>query len=335
MNDLTVFVITFFNQRGLDFDANVIVGKLISSGILIVEGGVVAFRYKCFQEYFVATRLSEKSAELEKIITGSELLLYEREVELLTGLSRTHEQVVSVLYDKVTELKPKWLDDIKLDDFDRVKLLTPATELEKRVAQMKTKHLSSDEVDDFVEHTERRFLEEARDPKMESRVSQMETPDDERATAPTIFLRVLTLFGKVVRNTEFIGSDEKERAVRLFYTVVSELILLWVKIFNTIVKDVREEEPSVAAITPARIGKLEYMIKAMIFVLLSQGFDECIASPKLSPIFQQIAYKRNTPTIMRILSTFTLLDCDHKQWLKNFRTLLKDLKKRTPMHLKL
>ena len=167
VNELTVFVINFFEQRGLDFDANVIVKELISSGMLIVDGGRVAFRYRCFQDYFVATKIKENDAELERILTGPELLLYARELDLLTGLGRTHSRVVTLLYEKVTELKPQWLKDINLADFDRVKLRAPATGLQARVTQMRTTPLSSDEIDDFVEHTERRFREEVTDPSLE------------------------------------------------------------------------------------------------------------------------------------------------------------------------
>jgi hypothetical protein len=326
MNEILLFVITFFKNRGLDFEANVILEKLISSGILAHEAGAVTFRYRCFQEYFLAKRLNENDEQLESILNGPELLLYAREIDLLTGLSRTQGRVVSILYDKLTELKPTWLKDVTLDDFDRIKLQTPATELVKRVAQMRTKRLSSDEIDDFVEYTEKRFQEQATDPSLDAKVARMETPAQGEATPPQIFFQLLNLFGKATRNSEFISTDEKERAVNLFYTSFGAAILLWIRIGDRIAQDVREGKASVATLSTSNPSLLEYVMKTILFVMFSIVADDAIASPKLRPIFVEIMNKKNTPTIIKILCAFTLLDNEHKEWQKHFAALLKEIK---------
>ena len=130
----------------------------------------------------------------------------------------------------------------------------------------------------------------------------------------------------MTRNAEFITSDEKERAVNLFYTVYGEFILLLLKLSDRIVQDVRNGKSlQGVAIDKRGVDRVEYGIKTLLFVMLSLGVDDAIASPKLNPILHGIMNKRTAPNILRMLCAFTLLDTGNKQWHKNFAALLKEI----------
>jgi predicted MPP superfamily phosphohydrolase len=108
-DELLQFAIEFFEKRWWPSDSSVFVDDLIDSGILSEyyseDGSVeVSFRYGCLREFFSARYLSENHERFNEIVRSNEIADFDRELDLLTGLTKTDHGLIKILAARASEL---------------------------------------------------------------------------------------------------------------------------------------------------------------------------------------------------------------------------------------
>jgi hypothetical protein len=75
-NELLVSVVNFFEAKALRLSADDVVRSFIECGILVKEDENIRFKYRCFQEYFVAGRLREDRGYLTETLQPNRFLSF-------------------------------------------------------------------------------------------------------------------------------------------------------------------------------------------------------------------------------------------------------------------
>ncbi len=70
LNDVVIFLATFFKRKSLNFNAGEVLNKFLECGILTNQGNNIAFKYKCFQEFFVASAFVRNPQMLEDALVS-------------------------------------------------------------------------------------------------------------------------------------------------------------------------------------------------------------------------------------------------------------------------
>lgn len=96
-NKAIAFLIDFFKDRGLDYDASGVLDALCRCGIVVKKQGEVSFKYRCFQEYFIARHLNSSEVRLKEALLNRSYLGFQREIELLAGLNRENKVILDEL----------------------------------------------------------------------------------------------------------------------------------------------------------------------------------------------------------------------------------------------
>jgi hypothetical protein len=105
-NELLVSVVSFFNDKGLNFSADDVVRSFIDCGILIKDDDDITFKYRCFQEYFIAGRLREDRGYLSEVLQPDTFLFFSRELELMSGLSQQCDELLEFLQTTIQQMQP-------------------------------------------------------------------------------------------------------------------------------------------------------------------------------------------------------------------------------------
>jgi predicted MPP superfamily phosphohydrolase len=88
-NDVLQFIINLLKRKGLKYDAGALLNSFVGCGVLYELGAEISFRYKRFQEFFVAGYLRDNPIELEKV-KEEKYFDFARELDLFTARWR-HE----------------------------------------------------------------------------------------------------------------------------------------------------------------------------------------------------------------------------------------------------
>ena len=120
VNEITAYLIDFFQQKGLTYGAADVLHKLIECGILHRSDDDISFKYRCFGEYFLACLLRDNVAEREQALEGVKFVEYARELDLLSGLRRRNSDILTVVGKAVAEQAPVEISRQNLERFDAI-----------------------------------------------------------------------------------------------------------------------------------------------------------------------------------------------------------------------
>ena len=117
-NCATEFLLDFFKTRGLNYDATKVLDSLCKCGILLRTPDSVKFKYRCFQEYFLARFIGSSDARFINSLHHRKYLEYSRELEILSGLERENDQLIDEIVFQVKNFLPSELTAIPLEKFE-------------------------------------------------------------------------------------------------------------------------------------------------------------------------------------------------------------------------
>lgn len=206
-DELFELTCAYLKNLGLNFGAREIINNTVSSKVFLEKplDGTVAFRFRAFLEFFVATKLREDVRFKEWVLDEDRYLSFLNEVEYYAGLERNDVSLLQAV-------SKRHLDHYFLlfgDDFDKVlegdqfSSLPTSLESSKRFAeelseQMQEAPLSEKERDEVLD------AELPRDAEGRQEVFRplADTPQDK-------YILSLFMYTNLVKNTELIEDTEK------------------------------------------------------------------------------------------------------------------------------
>jgi hypothetical protein len=93
--DVVEFVIGLLRRKGLKYDAAEIIRAFIECGVLYEVSESVSFRYRRFQEFFIAGYLRDNPADIEDICEGDRWVDFTKELDIYTARFRHEEQFLT------------------------------------------------------------------------------------------------------------------------------------------------------------------------------------------------------------------------------------------------
>jgi predicted MPP superfamily phosphohydrolase len=301
------FLFKFFKQKGLKFSAPETIVQLTSTGILSNSDGMIAFRFRCFQEYFYACALREDAELFAQASSQENIAKFAREFDLLTSITRKSSGLLDITLDWLQSVKPngstsgpKSLDEVTLLGSGRLGL-SPS----RRRALAKTP-LDTDKIDDMMGRAEQAALK-----KRQERRNDMikNNHNDMDARKLNEYYIAVELLGRIVRNSEFDDLDNKIPALE-FYLEFSEYnICLFLGFIQDILNVINNNQDIlVEHITSNDLEHITNILRVIFPIGVCSMIREQAGSEKLIPTLEFLLDQRTRSFGIKFLICALLLD---------------------------
>jgi predicted MPP superfamily phosphohydrolase len=228
-NDVLSFIIAFFAKRNLSFEADRVLRALQDCRILDVTDEYALFRLPCYQDYFVARYLRDNPSALAHIKESGEHALWARELDILTSLTRRDFGLLSEIELALERVRPDVALHLNAAGFSTYKFNTPIDAPSLR--RLKRSKLTQDVIDDMQDNAEARAVDKS---------SNEPSTVKHTITATSEYYTMMSLLGKVARNSEAAEGTAKEKAIGKYVEHHLHLI-------NTVSKFISEQAPRLEA----------------------------------------------------------------------------------------
>ena len=300
-NDVLNAIIELLSRKGLKYDAGKLLDSFINCGILDELGSSVLFRYRRFQEFFVAGYLRDNPETLTDVVQ-SKFLEYSKELDLFTGRFRQESALLSVGRDylqSVPVVEPKmdaraveaYLKSIQRADFSRAQL-----------RQMRREPMTAEKVDALLDKAEKRVAEKRR---------ENEERGIDRGGALIQYMGALELYSHFIRNLEFVDKEQKQFHLRECFIAwertLRGMLSVLVEAIREIRNDIQEGKGDIPK-DPKVIDFVESLMASFFPSLLSQEIYRALGSEKLAEFVEELACDIEQPPTFQLLCLFVLLE---------------------------
>jgi hypothetical protein len=293
VNEITAYLIDFFQQKGLTYGAADILHKLIECGILYRSDDDISFKYRCFGEYFLACLFRDDAGEREKALEGVKFVEYARELDLLSGLRRRNSDILTVVGKAVAEQAPVEISRQSLERFDAIAQAESKVGLSrKKIRDIKKKRITREQIDNIADAADRRLATRGQPHRSIDVIASNTNGDENLPSAspetgmpPRIFLEALDLYGRVIRNSEFTDAIEKEVGARLYLQNCVKVILIICEVIDEILEHHKEELKS--DLTPDDTAAIRYLIYKAIFLGVHKKVVNELGTEKMLSIYEK------------------------------------------------
>lgn len=236
-NSVLDFVIKFLAERGLKYDASEIVSGFINCGILYALGDSVAFRYRRFQEFFVAGYLRDNPAVLKQILDEKRWLEYSKELDLFTARFRHESSLLDYAQSILEEmdLPEPSLNAGDLDDYLSHGHNPDFTRSQLR--KMREEPMTSEKIDALLDKTERRMVEKR---ESEQQVAKA-TGKPNRSNKHLEFSVALEMYSEFIRNLEFAERGLKKAHLENCLNYWERTLRGWLSTVKEVIEHARED----------------------------------------------------------------------------------------------
>jgi|SRR5208337_1050847 len=179
---------------------------------------------------------------------------FERELDLLSGLRKQNSDLIEVISEELTSGTPQVILNVSLGGFERIAKTESAVAVSrKRLYDIRKAKLTSDQIDDLMDETERKVAEEIE--KLSKAQGTTPPPTGNQTSSGTQlldvspsnqmgvndFMNAVSLLGRVVRNSEFTDVAEKLGAARLYFQCVIKFGLLLIEASSGIAESLSKD----------------------------------------------------------------------------------------------
>ena len=351
INEAIQYLIEFYRERGLHYDSGAVLKALCSCGILVKRDGLISFKYRCFQAYFVARHLGSSEGRLKGAVFDRLYLRYQREIEILSGLNRENDLVVDELSLQVKNYAPEFIESVDLSAFDEIVDEEFSISVSRRkLKKIREKKLTAEQVDDLMDAAEAE-LSQRNKPKKgnDGPTNEVARPlvHQEESRAPSnsgeadgpvmsqprlsvsAYMSTLSLLGKVIRNSEFADKKSKVDTVRLYIAATTKLFVhinaIVAEVFDNMVAYADGEEELLDAESR---GALKYFLAKRIMLYSDSIIFNDIGGAKLIPIFEEILGANQVSFAEKTFLSGIQLDVGNDRWSFHWANLAHENKKR-------
>jgi predicted MPP superfamily phosphohydrolase len=316
INDVLAEIIRFFKESGLNYGAGDVLQQFIEAGVLERAENEVRFKYKCFQEYFVAGCVAEERRLYEELFDSHKFTEYARELDLLTSRNRRRHDVLERLGDQLESLCPAEFR-CGIAGFTEVEVGEGIVQLaEDALLHARGLKLTQEQIDDVMDFADEKiaqFIEERRDLLKEGYLK-----DKVR------YLMTLDLYGRVLRNLEFIPVDVKRAYLKDYLArsveVIKALRNMGMTQIEELLERVKEEDPKKRE---EMIKYFNYYTKIVMPNIILSAMAEEIGTPKLEEMFEESLSAEGFELGTRVAALFILFDLGAHKRLEYWREFSK------------
>ncbi len=317
--------IKFLTQkRGLRVKAvSDFVNYFIYKGIFVEFGNIIAFKYKCFCEYFIAKRMMYENDFYLNIISEKNYLAFKNEIDYLTGLQRNNKELLKIIFRRLDKAFEALSFDVPLKLFNNVKINFSAIngksgqktkdELRNNLRKSKLDDNTRDSLLNYV------YPENVKNGKQIERYYYREK---EKGMS---FIEALEIFSKITRNSDQIEDLElwKEclkKAIHYWAKIVLyllgffELLIKNAKIISNMPLKEKDEEEIRAMI--------DYFFKTFPLRTISELINEYLGTKKFELIIEDILDNEDLETIEELLSVFLYSDLELNEYISRIEKLV-------------
>jgi len=347
-NEAIEFLIAFFREKGLSYDARSVLTRLCDCGVLNESANTINFKYRCFQEYFIAKFIGSSEKRLKSSYLNRAFLSNERELQILSGLSRENDELIDEVMFQLKNYSPEMIQAISLDQFEDVIEEESTVGLSRaKLRQIREKKLTATQVDDLMDAAEAKLTSNGQSKgKNRPRIA-----DDEKGSAQTdvtdwpnnegkvhvlsqpnldmlAFMSGLSLLGKVLRNSEFTTKERKTEGVRIYTQNTVRFFLLFYEVLSDLLSDMVESiNQDEFVLDDEAVRGLHYLLTKQMMLFVDARMVDDLASVKLIPVMEEILNSAETSTSEKTFLAGIQLDCPNPNWHKHWAKHSKEFKK--------
>lgn len=347
-NDATEFLINFFRDKGLNYDAGSVLTSLCECGVLSESANSISFKYRCFQEYFIAKHIGSSDKRLKESYLNRAFLGNQRELQILSGLSRENDGLIDELMFQLRTYSPQTISSISLDRFEDVIEEESSVGISReKLRRIRKKKLTATQVDDLMDAAEARLAsngktEASSNPKVGVEGSEKELSDVRPSAAAevegtvlsqpnlkvTAFMSALSLLGKVLRNSEFTTKARKVDGVRIYTQNSVRFFLLMYEVISDVFSDMVDAvNRDDAVLDEEAVRGLHYFLTKRMMLFVDSRMVDDLASVKLIPVMEEVLNSAETSTSEKTFLVGVQLDCPNPNWNKHWAKHSKEFKK--------
>ncbi|WP_197424107.1 hypothetical protein [Bradyrhizobium valentinum] len=325
-NDVVEFVIGLLKRKGLRYDAAEIVRAFIKCGVLYEVSETLSFRYRRFQDFFIAGYLRDNPADIEDVCKGERWLDFTKELDTYTARFRHEEQFLTFgrrIIESIHLPEPALSID-QVEDY-----LSEGQNLDFTQAQlskMRKEPMTAEKIDELMDKADQRIAE-----KREREASEKaKTGIEIRSNRIIKFSMAVEMYSEFIRNLEFVDKEVKtahlEHCLSCWETMLRGFLSGLKEAIDDFVHDlenggegrskavVAEMGKKASAIAPERLVQLfrfiEGSIKHFMPTIIAESAYQNLGSEKLVDfIDEQIRSEKNS-AIRKMLCCFILLEID-------------------------
>lgn len=309
-NDVLNILIDLLDKKGLNYDAAKLLNSFISCGILDEIGSSVSFRFIRFQEFFVAGYLRDNSSTLDDVL-NKRMLELRRELDLYTSRYRHESGLLEVCRDFLKNLPkpPPALNNQTLEEY--LKSKQRADFSREQLRHMRKERMTSDQIDDLLDKTERQVAE-----KRAVELKEREQSGIDRSSVSVQYFEALELYSQFIRNLEFVDKGQKQDHLReCFFGWDNTLLGMYSVLREGIAemrKDVFERGVELGSLSKENAGKVVDFVKSIMASIFPASLADAIyrnlGSEKLADFIEELALNETNLPMYGLLLLFVLLE---------------------------
>jgi len=325
-NDVVEFVIGLLKRKGLRYDAAEIVRAFIKCGVLYEVSETLSFRYRRFQDFFMAGYLRDNPADIEDICKEERWLDFTKELDIYTARFRHEEQFLKFgqrIIESIHRPEPALSID-QVEDY-----LSEGQNLDFTQAQlskMRKEPMTAEKIDELMDKADQRIAE-----KQEKEASEKaQTGIDIRSNRIIKFSMAVEMYSEFIRNLEFVDKEVKtahlEHCLSCWETILRGFLSGLKEVIDDFVHDlqnggegsskavVAKVKKKASTITPERLAQLfrfiEGSIKHIMPTVVAEIAYQNLGSEKLVDFIDEQICSKKTSAIRKMLCCFILLEID-------------------------
>ncbi|MDT4737076.1 hypothetical protein [Bradyrhizobium sp. WYCCWR 12699] len=324
-NDVVAFVIDLLKRKGLRYDAAEIVRAFIKCGVLYEVSETLSFRYRRFQDFFLAGYLRDNPADIEEICKGERWLDYTKELDIYTARFRHEKQFLAFgqqIIEGIDRPEPA-LSIEQLEDY-----LSDGQNLDFTKAQlskMRKEPMTSEKIDELMDKTDQRIAEK----REKEAAEKAKTGIDIRSNRIIKFSMAVEMYSEFIRNLEFVDKEVKtahlEYCLTCWETILRGFVSGLKEAIDDLVHDLQNGGEGKAKAVAAKVnGKgstltheklaqlfrfIEGAIKHVMPTIVAEIAYQNLGSEKLIDFIDE-QIRNKTSAIRTLICCFMLLEID-------------------------
>ena len=308
---------SFFAENGLDLEKSGFRTIFFDKKVLVKNFDNISFNYQCMIEYYLAKAMADDENFQNEIMVNHDFLDFVQELNYLSGIKRNNIFVINIVKQNLIKYIDKYSDKkIDIEDY-KISFNNPFI-TDKITDDIK---IQTETLDSYTNTPDQSVNYE---PTKMSKKSMIKT--NEFAS----FLKTVDLFGKLVRNCEYLSPVIKEENIKLCST--SFCIILG------LLDDVIKEIMDYTLYDIAEVDKIEdvdekkeifdtlqdiiNVLRISLPVAIQSAFSQTFGSPKLVNIYDKLFNDSSSNSLSKFLLTFTILDLHTQSGFTNVKTLI-------------
>ena len=294
---------SFFTQNGLDLMKSGFRTIFFDKKVLVKNINGISFNYQCMIEYYLAKAMADDEHFQKEIMTKHNFLNFANELNYLSGIKRDNIFIIDVVKQNLINYIEKYSDKIiDIEDY-KISFNNPFI----------TNEISDDikiktETMDSLTNTPDQSINY--EPTKMSKNSMIKTNEFES------FLKTVGLFGRLVRNCEYLSPAVKMDNINLCSTSFCIILGLLDDVIKEImdytlydiaeidkIKDVKEKEEIFNL-----LQDIINILRISLPVAIQATFSHTFGSSKLINIYNNLLNESSNNSLCRFLLIFTILD---------------------------